>query len=206
MKWRESQAHLKIPYRSIFAVLTVDSILIYDTYHSSPLCIVRGLHYAGLTDCSWSSDGHHLVVSSTDGYISTISFERGELGDVYQNQAEGQDLKVENGTDAKVHDLKSLITAEGNRSSIKSQLASRASLPPCEPGQTAVIVGPPAKKARTMTNTKDVRRKEQKMVTPILLANSTKVTSVEGREPGGCKAEKEVVGAVTNLSLNHSMQ
>jgi FOG: WD40 repeat len=72
-----------LPYRSIFAVLTIDSILIYDTYHSVPLCIARNLHYAGLTDCSWSPDGHHLVVSSTDGYISIISFDRGELGDLY---------------------------------------------------------------------------------------------------------------------------
>mmetsp|Transcript_8250 Transcript_8250/g.15537 ORF Transcript_8250/g.15537 Transcript_8250/m.15537 type:complete len:612 (+) Transcript_8250:87-1922(+) len=72
-----------LPYRSIFAVLTIDSIYVYDTYHSAPLCIARNLHYAGLTDCSWSPDGHHLVVSSTDGYISIISFGRGDLGEVY---------------------------------------------------------------------------------------------------------------------------
>jgi len=72
-----------LPYRSIFAVLTTDSILIYDTYHTRPLCIARGLHYAGLTDCSWSSDGKNLVVCSTDGYVSILSFGEDELGEVY---------------------------------------------------------------------------------------------------------------------------
>merc|ERR1712165_320983 len=72
-----------LPYRSIFAVLTIDTVLIYDTYHSNPLSIIKGLHYAGLTDCSWTANGQNLVVSSTDGYISILSFEDGELGDVY---------------------------------------------------------------------------------------------------------------------------
>jgi chromatin assembly factor 1 subunit B len=84
MNLEKCQKHDSVlPYRSIFAVLTIDSVLVYDTHHSAPLCIARNLHYAGLTDCSWSPDGHHLIVSSTDGYISIISFDLGELGDVY---------------------------------------------------------------------------------------------------------------------------
>ena len=49
-----------LPYRSIFAVLTLDSVLLYDTFHCRPLSIARGLHYAGLTDCTWSKDGWTL--------------------------------------------------------------------------------------------------------------------------------------------------
>jgi chromatin assembly factor 1 subunit B len=79
----ESKKHNGLPYRSIFAVLTEKSILIYDTYHGKPLCLARGLHYAGLTDAVWTSDGRTLLVSSSDGYISVISFKEGELGTVY---------------------------------------------------------------------------------------------------------------------------
>jgi len=76
-----------LPYRTIFAVLTSDTIYIYDTYTSTltgkPLAIAHGLHYAGLTDGSWSSDGRVLSVCSSDGYVSFVKFEEGELGEVY---------------------------------------------------------------------------------------------------------------------------
>lgn len=76
-------AKCELKYRSVFAVLTLDAILIYDTYHSRPLAIAKGLHYAGLTDCAWSSDGHTLMVTSTDGYVSILTFSEIELGAVY---------------------------------------------------------------------------------------------------------------------------
>ncbi|KAL3767141.1 hypothetical protein ACHAW5_003160 [Stephanodiscus triporus] len=72
-----------LPYRSIFAVLTNDSVVVYDTYHDRPLALARGLHYAGLTDAAWSGDGRTLFVTSSDGYISILSFGVGELGDAY---------------------------------------------------------------------------------------------------------------------------
>lgn len=72
-----------LPYRSIFAVLTLDSVLVYDTHHCQPLAVIQGLHYAGLTDCCWSQDGMNLMVSSSDGYISIVNFAAGELGKVY---------------------------------------------------------------------------------------------------------------------------
>ena len=70
-------------YRSVFAVLTTDSVVIYDTHHDRPLALARGLHYAGLTDAAWSGDGRTLFVTSSDGYVSILSFGTGELGDVY---------------------------------------------------------------------------------------------------------------------------
>ncbi|KAL3811896.1 hypothetical protein ACHAXA_001421 [Cyclostephanos tholiformis] len=72
-----------LPYRSVFAVLTTDSVVIYDTHHYRPLSLARGLHYAGLTDAAWSADGQTLFVTSSDGYVSILSFGVGELGDVY---------------------------------------------------------------------------------------------------------------------------
>jgi len=70
-----------LPHRSIFAVLTIDTILIYDTLHDQPLAIARGLHYAGLTDAAWSNDGKTLFVTSSDGYVSILSFANDELGE-----------------------------------------------------------------------------------------------------------------------------
>lgn len=78
-----SSTSLNLPYRSIFAVLTLDSVVIYDTYHTTPLAIARGLHYANLTDAVWSPDGLTLMVSSRDGYISILNFADGELGERY---------------------------------------------------------------------------------------------------------------------------
>lgn len=81
---RNNNTKSVLPYRSLFAVLTYDSVIIYDTFHNHPLALARGLHYAGLTDAAWSSDGRTLFVTSSDGYISILSFMEGELGDVYE--------------------------------------------------------------------------------------------------------------------------
>ncbi|KAF9996088.1 hypothetical protein BGZ79_010196 [Entomortierella chlamydospora] len=70
-------------YRSIYAVATQDSILIYDTQQATALALVSHLHYATFTDMAWSSDGCNLILTSTDGFCSIISFEEGELGTVY---------------------------------------------------------------------------------------------------------------------------
>jgi len=72
-----------MPWRSVFAVLTLDSLVLYDTYHKAPLAIVRGFHYAGLTDCAWTSDGQTLVVTSSDGYISFLNWSVEEVGQHY---------------------------------------------------------------------------------------------------------------------------
>lgn len=84
----------RLPYRSIFAVLTLDSVLIYDTYHANPLCLARGLHYANLTDAVWSPDGLTLMVSSRDGYISILNFADGELGEKYVPALEAAEAKI----------------------------------------------------------------------------------------------------------------
>jgi len=75
-----------LPYRTIFAILTSDTVLLYDTHHNHPLAMARGLHYAGLTDAAWANDGRTLFVTSSDGYVSILSFGEGELGEVYVNR------------------------------------------------------------------------------------------------------------------------
>ncbi|GJJ77714.1 chromatin assembly factor 1 subunit B [Entomortierella parvispora] len=81
-----------LAYRSVYAVATQDSILIYDTQQTAPLALVSHLHYATYTDMAWSGDGCNLIVASSDGFCSLISFEEGELGTVYKPPQSMADL------------------------------------------------------------------------------------------------------------------
>ncbi|KAF4462812.1 chromatin assembly factor 1 subunit B [Fusarium albosuccineum] len=75
-----------LPYRMVYAVATQDSVLLYDTQQKTPICIVSNLHCATFTDLAWSSDGLTLMISSSDGFCSTLSFAAGELGEVYKGE------------------------------------------------------------------------------------------------------------------------
>ncbi|KAJ5524305.1 Chromatin assembly factor 1 subunit B [Penicillium frequentans] len=71
----------------LYAVATQDAILIYDTQQQTPLCVVSNLHFATFTDLTWSDDGLTLLMSSSDGFCSTLSFAPGELGQIYTGLA-----------------------------------------------------------------------------------------------------------------------
>lgn len=80
----EQPSMYDIPYRMVFAVATQNSLLLYDTQQAAPFARIARIHYTRLTDLSWSSDGRIIVVSSTDGYCSIVTFAEGELGTPYQ--------------------------------------------------------------------------------------------------------------------------
>lgn len=61
--------------------------------------MAHGLHFAGLTDCQWTDDGRHLIVSSSDGYISILSFKEGELGEIYNMSEEEEGEKKQENLD-----------------------------------------------------------------------------------------------------------
>ena len=42
-----------LPYRMVFAVAGLDSVLLYDTQHTVPFAFVSNIHYAGITDMTW---------------------------------------------------------------------------------------------------------------------------------------------------------
>lgn len=72
-----------LPYRMVYAVATQDAIHVYDTQQQKPLCVVSNLHYATFTDITWSSDGQTLLMTSSDGFCSALTFAPGELGAIY---------------------------------------------------------------------------------------------------------------------------
>ncbi|GMM37563.1 Cac2 protein [Saccharomycopsis crataegensis] len=79
---------IALPYRMVFAVATLDSVVIYDTQQIEPLGMVNNLHYDSLTDLGWTNDGKTLIVSSIEGNCSFISMKEGFLGEVYQDDQE----------------------------------------------------------------------------------------------------------------------
>lgn len=42
-----------LPYRMIFAVATLYSVVLYDTQQIAPIAIISNIHYARLTDLAW---------------------------------------------------------------------------------------------------------------------------------------------------------
>eukprot|EP00731_Ephydatia_muelleri_P032212 Em0023g719a len=59
-----------LPYRMVYSVASVDSVMIYDTQSPVPFAYISNAHYAGITDMSWSNDGLALIISSSDGFCS----------------------------------------------------------------------------------------------------------------------------------------
>jgi chromatin assembly factor 1 subunit B len=174
--WKENDSPLNkgrgLPYRSVFAVLTTDSILVYDTHHTRPLAVVRGLHYAGLSDCQWSADGKKLIVSSIDGYISIVTFENGELGEVFNPVV--VDSSLLSGASPAVP-LRAQTPS--SKQSVLLQPAfkynqSTPRIPPCEPGQSATLEAPPSK------------RLKKTRITPTLITplDTSKSPSLEQKE------------------------
>ena len=81
-----TQPVFKLPYRMIYAVAALDTVYLYDTQRAEALAVIGQIHYAHITDITWSSDGRMLVVSSMDTYCTVILFSEGELGEFYEQK------------------------------------------------------------------------------------------------------------------------
>ncbi|XP_055920580.1 chromatin assembly factor 1 subunit B [Eupeodes corollae] len=93
-KAEPGSAVIPLPYRVIFAVATKSSVYLYDTQQKVPFGLISNIHYTRLTDIAWSSDGRIMIVSSTDGFCSIITFDDGELGEKYEDSSILQPLEV----------------------------------------------------------------------------------------------------------------
>lgn len=75
---------LKLPYKLVFAVATQDGVVLYSTQDNfKPLGLVSNLHYSSITDLKWTVDGSRVIISSTDGFCSTINFPGSAFGERY---------------------------------------------------------------------------------------------------------------------------
>jgi hypothetical protein len=158
-------------------------VLIYDTFHSKPLSIIQGLHYANLVDATWSADGHTLVVCSTDGYVSLIQFAAGELGQVYHRPAPPPiETTTTTTTPVVVAKTKARITL--------TPTSSAAPLPTCEPGPTVVMDVRPTKKA--------------KRVVPTLLSSSVNTNKRPADDTMAAAVDKLTLASTTTTTTNSS--
>ncbi|KAK9900679.1 WD40 repeat-like protein [Cystobasidium minutum MCA 4210] len=77
---RQANGIFSLRNRTIYAVATHDTILVYDTQQEAPISMFSSLHFAAFTDLAWTADGLTLIATSSDGYASIFTFEEGELG------------------------------------------------------------------------------------------------------------------------------
>lgn len=85
-EWKNYETVFALPYRMVFAVATENSVILYDTQQTRPFGFISNVHYHTLSDISWSYNGRLLVIASTDGYCTIVTFEEGELGETYKKQ------------------------------------------------------------------------------------------------------------------------
>lgn len=103
-----------LPYRMLFAVATQDTVMIYDTQQSGPICMFTNLHYSAFTDVAWyvlscdlasrtcclyncchvirAPDGQSLMLASSDGYCSIVIFD--EFLPLYHTQQHNIQLQA----------------------------------------------------------------------------------------------------------------
>ena len=71
---------LALPYRMMFAVATVDNILLYQTQSIMPMAILKSIHYDSINDMSWMGTSL-LMTASSDGFCSFLQLENDIAGE-----------------------------------------------------------------------------------------------------------------------------
>ena len=76
----EAEPYVALPYVLVYAVVTQNTVYVFDTLRRSAIYAFGNLHYASLTDAAWSCDGHTLMISSVDGFCTAVQFAEGDFG------------------------------------------------------------------------------------------------------------------------------
>lgn len=63
-----------IPYVIVFAISTMDSVMIYSTASLTPLAVVGNVHFALINDIVFFG-AQQLIVCSSDGMCSFVFFD-----------------------------------------------------------------------------------------------------------------------------------
>ncbi|XP_063612996.1 chromatin assembly factor 1 subunit B-like isoform X2 [Penaeus indicus] len=151
--WEEHANLFHLPYRMVFAVATQNAVLLYDTQQPVPFAKISNIHYTRLSDVAWSSDGRILVVSSTDGYCSLVSFTEEEIGIPYKGKI-----------------IETQVKKAGTSPNLSAKPSSRASSPREEPEKMETeVVEPPKKPVESIA----VKSKSGKRVSLITLSGPT---------------------------------
>ncbi|SCU97350.1 LADA_0H05820g1_1 [Lachancea dasiensis] len=113
--------YIQVPYKLIFAVATTDEVFIYDTESVEPVCTIGNLHYTPITDLSWCRDGSMLMISSTDGFCSYVSIDKGTLGSLFA----GKEVDPQDKVSQKAPDFKTQTPSIINTLQIKRKVPPR---------------------------------------------------------------------------------
>ena len=101
-----------LPYRAVWAVASLDSVIVYDSQRSAPLVVASNMHFAALTDLAWLPDGRGLVASSADGYVSFIMFAPGALGTLLPQEKLPPSMRPKPAQDADAPKAEAEVKAE----------------------------------------------------------------------------------------------
>lgn len=71
---------LELPYRMVFAIATIEHVLIYTTQSIYPISIVKNLHYDSINDLAWFHN-QMLIIASSDGFCSFLKFDVDVIGE-----------------------------------------------------------------------------------------------------------------------------
>ncbi|KKY19532.1 putative chromatin assembly factor 1 subunit [Phaeomoniella chlamydospora] len=170
-----------LPYRVIYAVATQDAVYVYDTQQQSPLCVVSNLHYATFSDLTWSNDGLTLLMTSSDGFCSTLAFAPGELGERYHGPFPAASHTTLQSTNAITHSPAPTPTpGPGASPSLAKSTPVPAAVPspaPSQPAHFAVRPGSP-----TRSNSTSSIATMSSIQTPAAMSNNP--TPTVGYVPG----------------------
>ena len=67
----------------IFAVATIDQVIIYDTSSIIPMAILKSIHYDCINDLTWMSS-NILMAASSDGFCSFTQIQHQLTGDILE--------------------------------------------------------------------------------------------------------------------------
>jgi chromatin assembly factor 1 subunit B len=92
----EDEPFIDLPYILVFAIATQDQIMVYSTRSLHPYSVISNIHYAEITDLSWSKE--KLIASSRDGFVTHVVFEESDLGKIIKLEDIPEAFAIPNST------------------------------------------------------------------------------------------------------------